>query len=231
MIKSKYLLAFNVIVVLGWSYILYICLKARYSGGTLWQVWKAVEGPLKLTQTAALLEVLHSLLGVVRAPIMTTVMQVASRVWIVWGIMVAAPAQVASQGITILPLGSHSIQLSLMSLLLAWSITEIIRYSFFAFKELGMTPYPLLWLRYSTFIFLYPLGVASEMTMVWLALPHIRRTHMWSIDMPNIVNFAFDYFLLCLLAVVIYIPGFPVLYLHMLHQRKKVLGQPKSKTA
>lgn len=70
-----------------------------------------------------------------------------------------------------------------------------------------MTPYPLLWLRYSTFIFLYPLGVASEMTMVWLALPHIRRTHMWSIDMPNIVNFAFDYFLLCLLAVVIYIPG------------------------
>ena len=70
-----------------------------------------------------------------------------------------------------------------------------------------MTPYPLLWLRYSTFIFLYPLGVASEMTMVWLALPHIRRSHMWSIDLPNAVNFAFDYFLFCLLAVVIYIPG------------------------
>lgn len=123
-----------------------------------------------------------------------------------------------------------------------------------------MSPYPLLWLRYSTFILLYPLGVASEMTMVWLALPHIRRSHMWSIDLPNAVNFAFDYFFFCLLAVIIYIPGgtkaeaapnkltldapgkpimllkalcagFPVLYLHMLHQRKKVLGQPKSKTA
>ena len=70
-----------------------------------------------------------------------------------------------------------------------------------------MTPYPLLWLRYSTFIFLYPLGVASEMTMVWLALPHIRRSHMWSIDLPNTFNFAFDYFLFCLMAVVIYIPG------------------------
>ena len=61
-------------------------------------------------------------------------MQVSSRVWVVWGIMVAAPAQIASGGITILPLGPYSVQLNLMSLLLAWSVTEIIRYSFFAFK-------------------------------------------------------------------------------------------------
>ena len=61
-------------------------------------------------------------------------MQVASRVWVVWGIMVAAPAQIASGGITVVPLGQHSIQLNLVSLLLAWSVTEIVRYSFFAFK-------------------------------------------------------------------------------------------------
>jgi len=59
---------------------------------------------------------------------------VTSRVWVVWGIMVAAPAQIASRGVTIVPLGKHSIELNLMSLLLAWSITEIVRYSFFAFK-------------------------------------------------------------------------------------------------
>ncbi len=74
-------------------------------------------------------------------------------------------------------------------------------------QELGMSPYPLLWLRYTTFIPLYPLGVASEMTMVALALPHIRKSQMWSIRMPNAFNFAFDYFLFCLLAVAIYIPG------------------------
>ena len=54
--------------------------------------------------------------------------------WVVWGIMVAAPAQIASTGVTIVPLGKDSIELNLMSLLLAWSITEIVRYSFFAFK-------------------------------------------------------------------------------------------------
>ena len=62
------------------------------------------------------------------------VLQVTSRVWVVWGIMVAAPAQVASSGITVIPLGQYTIELNLSSLLLAWSITEIVRYSFFAFK-------------------------------------------------------------------------------------------------
>lgn len=82
-------------------------------------------------------------------------------------------------------------------------------------QELGMSPYPLLWLRYTTFIPLYPLGVASEMTMVALALPHIRKSQMWSIRMPNAFNFAFDYFLFCLLAVVIYIPGTCLVVIHI----------------
>ena len=66
-------------------------------------------------------------------------MQVSSRVWVVWGIMVAAPSQIASGGFTVLPLGPFSVQLNLMSLLLAWSTTEIIRYSFFAFKVRPVT--------------------------------------------------------------------------------------------
>lgn len=39
---------------------------------------------------------------------------------------------------------------------------------------LGSVPYPSLWLRYSGFILLYPIGVASELTMAWLALPTIK---------------------------------------------------------
>ena len=74
-------------------------------------------------------------------------------------------------------------------------------------QELGLNPYALLWLRYTTFIVLYPLGVASELTMVYLALPHIQKTHLWSIQMPNAANFAFDYYLFCLIAVIIYLPG------------------------
>ena len=45
-----------------------------------------------------------------------------------------------------------------------------------------MQPYVLLWLRYTAFIGLYPLGVGSELAMVALALPTIRAQRPWSIQ-------------------------------------------------
>ena len=69
-------------------------------------------------------------------------------------------------------------------------------------------PYPwLLWARYSAFLPLYPMGVASELTMVWLALSTLKQERPWSIAMPNAFNFAFDYYWVCLIIVVAYIPG------------------------
>eukprot|EP00951_Prasinocladus_malaysianus_P037525 scaffold403922_cov50-Prasinocladus_malaysianus.AAC.1 len=48
--------------------------------------------PLKIVQTAALLEVVHSAVGLVRSPVLITAMQVASRIWILWGVVVAVPS-------------------------------------------------------------------------------------------------------------------------------------------
>lgn len=56
-------------------------------------------------------------------------------------------------------------------MLLVWSMTEVIRYSFYAFTLLGGVPYPLLWLRYTTFYVLYPIGVLSEATAIYATLP------------------------------------------------------------
>lgn len=42
-------------------------------------------------QTFAVFEVVHALLGLVASPLGTTVMQVASRLWIVWGIVERFP--------------------------------------------------------------------------------------------------------------------------------------------
>jgi very-long-chain (3R)-3-hydroxyacyl-CoA dehydratase len=96
-------------------------------------------------------------------------------------------------------------------------------------QEVGYVPYPLLWLRYSTFVILYPLGVASEMTMVYLAMPTIRKERPLSFSMPNSINFAFDYYWFCWLAIACYVPGLPELYFHMLRQRRKILGKPSHK--
>ena len=57
------------------------------------------------------------------------------------------------------------------SMLLAWSTTEVIRYSFFTLKQAGLTPPGwLVWLRYSSFTILYPIGISSEVAMIVRAI-------------------------------------------------------------
>lgn len=53
----------------------------------------------------------------------------------------------------------------------AWSFTEVIRYAFYAFSLIGFEPYPLLWLRYTTFYILYPIGAGSEAFVNFATLP------------------------------------------------------------
>jgi hypothetical protein len=92
--------------------------------------------------------------GIVRAPVFTTAMQVASRVILVWGIVNEFPAET-----------STSVAYSTM--LLAWSATEVVRYSYFVFFLNGAVPGVLQWLRYNGFFLLYPMGIGSEMWLVY----------------------------------------------------------------
>eukprot|EP00798_Chlamydomonas_sp_ICE-L_P013857 gene13856-19780_t len=129
-------------------------------------------------------------------------MQVASRIWLLWGIIVPVSEPCVAGQVTILKTEGHgSLELDLFTLLMAWSLSEVVRYSFFALKEAGSVPYASLWLRYSSFIVLYPIGVASELAMVWLGLPTIRDSKMWSYPMPNMLNISFDYYVICLISV------------------------------
>jgi hypothetical protein len=54
---------------------------------------------------------------------------------------------------------------------------------------------------------LYPLGVSSELTMAWLALPDIKSRGLFSSSLPNSWNWGFDYHLVCILVMLTYIPG------------------------
>lgn len=190
---------------------------------------QAIELPLMVAQTAAVMEILHCAVGLVRSPLAITALQVASRLWIVWGIIVPVQRDTISSAVKITKVGDVSLELNLLTLIVAWSLSELIRYSFFAMKEMGSVPYLSLWLRYSGFIVLYPLGVASELTMVYLALPYIKSSKMWNYPMPNALNFGFDYYIACLLVCLVYIPGLPQLYGYLLKQRRKMLSPVKDK--
>ena len=57
-------------------------------------------------------------------------------------------------------------------MVLSWSLTEVVRYSFYAFSLLGSEPAPLAWLRYTLFYVLYPTGASSEAFLMYSTLPH-----------------------------------------------------------
>ncbi|KAL3614054.1 Very-long-chain (3R)-3-hydroxyacyl-CoA dehydratase PASTICCINO 2 [Castilleja foliolosa] len=213
-LRRTYLIFYNWLLFLGWSQVFYLAVKALKTSGHE-SVYAAVEKPLILAQSAALLEILHSLTGIVRSPVFATLPQVSSRLYVTWGILYSFPE-----------IRSHFF---VGSLVISWSVTEIIRYSFFGFKEaFGYAPSWLLWLRYSTFLLLYPAGISSEVGLIYNALPYMRESGKYSIRMPNKMNFSFDYYYNALLILGFYVPGSPHLYGYMLGQRKKALSKNKS---
>ncbi|KAK3044171.1 hypothetical protein LTS18_001979, partial [Coniosporium uncinatum] len=169
-IQRGYLLLYNGISATLWFSVLgRLLLLMLLTGWKL--VFPQTVGLVKVTQTLALLEVVHSALatttsthshdppsltlhpGLVRAPLLTTLMQISSRLLLIWLIASPFPNTVrASPFYT--------------SMLLAWSLTEVIRYAYFCFllspsNSLGAEGVPpnLSWLRYNTFFVLYPLGI------------------------------------------------------------------------
>ena len=54
-------------------------------------------------------------------------------------------------------------------MLLAWSLTEVVRYGYFVQTLRGASPGPLTWARYNGFFVLYPVGISSEVVMMWKA--------------------------------------------------------------
>lgn len=213
LLRRLYLTVYNWAVFLGWSQVLLLAVKTLKDSGHE-HVYNAVEKPLQLAQTAAVLEILHGLVGLVRSPITATLPQIGSRLYLTWIILYSFPE-----------IRSHFL---VTSLVISWSITEIIRYSFFGVKEvLGFAPSWLMWLRYSTFLLLYPTGISSEVGLVYFALPYIKGSEKYCLRMPNKWNFSFDNFYAAILVLGIYIPGSPHMYSYMLGQRKKALSKSK----
>ncbi|KAG1844811.1 hypothetical protein DFJ58DRAFT_631646, partial [Suillus subalutaceus] len=99
-----YLIAFNGLSAAGWAYVIYhpyvpATYKSNHFSTTLAYflhpyvpaTYKSTFSALAPVQSLAALEVLHVLLGFVRSPFPTTVVQVSSRLVLVWGIVERFP--------------------------------------------------------------------------------------------------------------------------------------------
>ncbi|CAD5233810.1 unnamed protein product [Bursaphelenchus xylophilus] len=210
-----YLFGYNAVQVVGWGSVLVKTVSGLLAGHSFTSLYENVEWELQIFQTAAILEIVHSLVGLVRSPVMTTVTQVFSRVFVLWAIMYKVPSSRASIGVPML--------------LIAWSVTEVIRYSYYALNIVKAVPYVLTWARYTFFIALYPLGASGEVITMLAALDEIKRKKHLTLELPNQANIGFSFYYVVIILALYYLPGFPQMYFYMFGQRKKVLGTGSQK--
>ncbi|OJA15406.1 COP9 signalosome subunit CSN2 [Rhizopogon vesiculosus] len=158
-------------------------------------------------QSLAALEIIHVLLGLVRSPLPTTVIQVSSRLILVWGIIERFPY-------------THSSPLY-TTMILAWALTEVPRYTYYTLSLVGCgMPTWFSWIRYSTFYVLYPIGAGSEALVMLSTIPEwsVGRWMAWGLE---------DWVKAGLVAI--WAPGLWVMYAHMMRMRRRVLGIGKGR--
>lgn len=73
------------------------------------------------------------MLGLVPAAVMTTLLQVYSRVFVVWALMEGVAGVRDNVGVLIVSY--------------AWAVTEVVRYAYYFFSLLQSVPYALVWCR------------------------------------------------------------------------------------
>jgi len=232
---KAYLVAYNLISVAGWSLVLYRSLTHLFGDATVKPstfIWVPSLLPVSLTplytracttydavgtttayvQSGAALEVLHVLLGLVRSPFPTTLVQVSSRLFSVWIIAARFPSAQRSPFYA--------------SMVLSWALTEVVRYAFYAatlVRTDGNAPAPLTWARYSTFFVLYPTGAGSEALVNFATLPvSLARGGAWFDARPLT-----QWDMYALARGVLFIawwPGLYPMYTHMIKQRRKMFG-------
>lgn len=167
----QYLLLYNTINLLTWTTVLILTLTSLYNLLTTPSNPQSKLRPyttlgpfLKYTETFTLLEVLHVILNLVQTSLTPTLIQAYGRTWTVWGVLDAFESGKSSYAFT--------------GLALAWSLSEIVRYSFYIsnlLQEGGKPPGGIQWLRYNLFIVLYPLGAGSEWWLMYRCLGEARE--------------------------------------------------------
>lgn len=138
---------------------------------------------------------------------------VSSRLWLVWGINVLCPVTRAQFGFPLM--------------VFSWGLVEVPRYAFYALNLYNLVPSPIFFLRYHLFMVLYPSGVAGETLCMYSSLSYLA-TGAYSIQLPNTHNVAVSMYVLVILVLIVYIPGLPVMYGHMLTQRNRAYAKAKT---
>ncbi|XP_065912934.1 very-long-chain (3R)-3-hydroxyacyl-CoA dehydratase-like isoform X2 [Dysidea avara] len=212
---TGYLLIYNCVQWSGFVLILVnIMLLALKGKGSMKNVYDTTGSMMRFCVLLAGLEIVHVQLKMVKGGLLPTTAQVLGRMFILFVIVAPLPIIQTNRVVTIL--------------FVCWSSIEVIRYPFYILALLNREIYMLTWLRYTAWIVLYPAGLATEASIVYHSLPHAARTEIWSLRMPNNLNFAFDFVTFLWVYLIVLSSGSSFQLMYMWRQRKKKLEPLKS---
>lgn len=166
--RKTYLTIYNLTFASLWTWILLSTLSSiiilstssssSSSSSSTTTIFQTLSPPTRWIQTLSLLDILHSLTRLIPAPLFSTFTQIATRVIQVWLIWFTFPETTAEASI------------AFPALLLAWSAADAIRYVFLTLHLWGKAPRGLVWVRYSMFYVLYPVGIGAEWWLMFRAV-------------------------------------------------------------
>lgn len=187
---KAYLVVYNLMCLTLWSIALMTGVRGYMDKG-LRGVWGSSGSFILVGQFAMALEIVHAVLGLVRSPVLTTSIQVMSRLWIVVVPVLGSECKIGEEAMP-----------GLMGL--SWAAVEVVRYSFYLCSLLmSKVPYGLFWMRYTLFYVLYPTGITGELGTAMLGQECFGSR-------ARLIG--------CVMAL--YVPGSPFMYMNMVGIRK-----------
>ncbi|XP_047045855.1 very-long-chain (3R)-3-hydroxyacyl-CoA dehydratase 2-like isoform X1 [Lolium rigidum] len=224
--SQLYLLAYNSLQSLGWSLALFRLLACLAPPVSVHPAYALAGDLICFLQTCAVLETVHAAVGLVPTSPFLAFLQWGGRTHFVLALLRQIP-EVRTDGHCKIPVrlrgqnvqGSPSVFITFM----AWSISEVIRYSHYALTTLKVCPAWLTYLRYTAFIPLYPIGVGpGEMWTIYQALPFVKERELYS---GLFAKFSMSYHSFLVGGLLCYPLLWLKLYLHVFKQRKSKLGK------
>ncbi|KAF4804207.1 Very-long-chain (3R)-3-hydroxyacyl-CoA dehydratase [Turdus rufiventris] len=182
---------------------------------SFYDTFHTISDMMYFCQTLALMEIMNSLIGLVRSPVIPSVMQIFGRNFVLF-VILGSLEEMQSKPVVFF-------------IFYFWSITELFRYPYYMLSCIGIEWKPLTWLRYTVWIPLYPLGGLAEAVCIVQSIPIFSETGKFSLGLPNPLNVTIQFpFVLQIYLIALFLGVF-VNFRHLYKQRKQHLGPKKRK--
>lgn len=215
-VKRGYLFMYNLVQFLGFSWI-FVNMTVRLfilGKDSFYDTFHTMADMMYFCQTLAVLEIINPLIGLVKTGVLSAVIQVVGRNFILF-IILGQLEEMQNEDIVFF-------------IFYLWSTIEIFRYPFYMLACIDTEWKLLTWLRYTIWIPLYPLGGLAEAMSIGQSIPIFNETEKFSLRFPY-VNFTIKFSVFLIIYLFLLVSGMVINCRHMYKQRRRRLGRQKRK--